>query len=268
MRPHLPVHDLASIEQSDEVRPTDVQHVSSLLSRELRMSRDDGDALARSHVGEDSSQELHGAARNDEFFDAVLDDETHERRFLRLTSEVCLDVRECRSRYLNTLVFRKAGLGCCRHRASSLLYSQHPQHSQQTQRPFHGTYRYLRIDNTGTVKQGFALTVVGVTNGTDNAWASDPSLRITVTRCAVAWTEATNSCGNSPATRHHDTAGQHRQRQLPGADRRGPVRGDVPAGQAGTGRQRPEQRPGAQREGPAHRDRDAAGRNPAMTRKR
>lgn len=61
-------------------------------------------------------------------------------------------------------------------------------------------YRYLRIDNTGTVKQGFALTVVGVTNGTDNAWASDPSLRITVTRCAVAWTQATNSCGNSPAT--------------------------------------------------------------------
>ena len=164
------------------------------------MSRDDGDALARSHVGEDSSQELHGAARNDEFFDAVLDDETHERRFLRLTSEVCLDVRECRSRYLNTLVFRKAGRGCCRHRASSLLYSQHPQHSQQTQRPFHGTYRYLRIDNTGTVKQGFALTVAGVTNGTDNAWASDPSLRIMVTRCAVAWTQATNSCGNSPAT--------------------------------------------------------------------
>ena len=129
-------------------------------------------------------------------------------------------------------------------------------------------YRYLRIDNTGTDKQDFALTVAGVTNGTDNAWASDPSLRITVTRCAVAWTQATNSCGNSPATRHHDTAGQHRQRQLPGADRRGPVRGDVPAGQAGTGRQRPEQRPGAQREGPAHRDRDAAGRNPAMTRKR
>ena len=61
-------------------------------------------------------------------------------------------------------------------------------------------YRYLRIDNTGTVKQDFALTVAGVTNGTDNAWASDPSLRITVTRCAVAWTEATNSCGNSPAT--------------------------------------------------------------------
>lgn len=61
-------------------------------------------------------------------------------------------------------------------------------------------YRYLRIDNTGTVKQDFALTVAGVTNGTDNAWASDPSLRITVTRCAVAWTQATNSCGNSPAT--------------------------------------------------------------------
>ena len=61
-------------------------------------------------------------------------------------------------------------------------------------------YRYLRIDNTGTVKQDFALTVAGVTNGTDNAWASDPSLRIMVTRCAVAWTQATNSCGNSPAT--------------------------------------------------------------------
>ena len=61
-------------------------------------------------------------------------------------------------------------------------------------------YRYLRIDNTGTDKQDFALTVAGVTNGTDNAWASDPSLRITVTRCAVAWTQATNSCGNSPAT--------------------------------------------------------------------
>ena len=128
-------------------------------------------------------------------------------------------------------------------------------------------YRYLRIDNTGTVKQDFALTVAGVTNGTDNAWASDPSLRITVTRCAVAWTQATNSCGNSPATvittRPVSTASGSFPVQTDVAPS-----GDVPAGQAGTGRQRPEQRPGAQREGPAHRDRDAAGRNPAMTRKR
>ena len=63
MRAHLPVVDFALLQQLDQRRPRNVQHVRRFLRRQLRMHGDERHGISARHLFKDAHQQPHRSRR-------------------------------------------------------------------------------------------------------------------------------------------------------------------------------------------------------------